>query len=114
MPKFVTIGYGERAGYDRTPAAVRDAALAEDARLVAQGAVSGIAGSPEQVRNPEAAGVEVTAGALMTSAMPVAGFSIIEAPDLEAAIAMVGGVPCAVAHGVVEIWPLDEPSWAAA
>ena len=46
----------------------------------------------------------------MTSAMPVAGFSVIEAPDLDAAIAMVAGVPCAVAHGVVEIWPLDEPS----
>ena len=61
MPKFVTIGYGERAGYDRTPAAVRDAAHAADARLVAQGAVTGIAGAPVQVRNPEAAGVEVTA-----------------------------------------------------
>jgi hypothetical protein len=109
MPKFVTIGYGERASYDRTPAAVRDAAQAADARLVAQGAVIGIAGAPVQVRNPEAAGVEVTAGAFMTSAMPLAGFSVIEAPDLDAAIAMVAGVPCAVAHGVVEIWPLGEP-----
>jgi hypothetical protein len=26
MPKVITIGYGERAGYDPTPAAVRDAA----------------------------------------------------------------------------------------
>ena len=110
MPKFVTIGYGERAGYDRTPAAVREAAHAADARLVAQGAVTGIAGAPVQVRNPEAAGVDVTCGAFMTSEMPVAGFSVIEAQDLDAAIAMVAGVPCAVAHGVVEIWPLDEPS----
>ncbi len=28
MPKFVTIGYGDQVGYDRTPAAqARDAAL---------------------------------------------------------------------------------------
>ncbi|TIX61682.1 MAG: transcription initiation protein, partial [Mesorhizobium sp.] len=26
MPKFVTIQYGDRAGYDRTPQPVRDAA----------------------------------------------------------------------------------------
>jgi hypothetical protein len=110
MPKFVTIDYGERAGYDRTPAAVREAAHAVDARLVAQGAVTGIAGAPVQVRNPEATGVEITCGAFMTSEMPVAGLSVIEAQDLYAAIAMVAGVPCAVAHGVVEIWPLDEPS----
>jgi hypothetical protein len=109
MPKSVTFGYGDRAGYDRTPTAVRDAAPAEDARLVAEGALTGIARAPVQVRNPEAAGIEITAGAFMTSAMPVAGFSIIEAPDLDAAIAMVAGVPCAVAHGVVEIWPLGEP-----
>jgi hypothetical protein len=72
--------------------------------------VTGIAGVPVQVRNPEAAGVEITAGAFMNSAMPLAGFSVIEAQDLDAAIAMVAGVPCAVAYGVVEIWPLDEAS----
>ena len=54
MPKFLTIGYGDRAGYDRTPAALRDSAHAQDARLVAQGAVTGIAGKPVQVGHPEA------------------------------------------------------------
>lgn len=42
----------------------------------------------------------------MTSALPVAGLAVIEAADLEEAIAKVSGVPCAVANGVVEIWPL--------
>jgi len=32
MAKFVTTGYGDQAGYDRTDAAVRDAAHAHDAR----------------------------------------------------------------------------------
>ncbi len=110
MPRFIAIGYGDRAGYDRTPAAVRDAAHAQDARLLARRAVTGTAGRPVQVRNLEATGVEVTPGAFMTAKLPVAGFSLIEAADLDAAIGMVAGVPCAVAHGVVELWPLEEAS----
>ena len=111
MPKFVTIGYGDVAGYERTPQAVRDAAHAHDADLRKSGVVMGIAGDPVQVRNTEAKGIETTQGAFMSSALPIAGFSIIEAEDLEAAIAMMASTPCAVAHGVVEVWPLqDTPS----
>jgi len=46
----------------------------------------------------------------MSSALPVAGFAIIEAPSLEQAVRLVSGTPCAVAHGVVEVWPLREAS----
>ncbi len=42
MPKFLTIGYGDQAGYDRTPAVLRDAAHAHDDRLRKAGAVMGI------------------------------------------------------------------------
>ncbi|MEV6710980.1 hypothetical protein AB0M48_02955 [Lentzea sp. NPDC051208] len=37
---------------------------------------------------------------------PIAGFAIIEADSVEEAVRMVAGTPCAVAHGVVEVWPL--------
>jgi hypothetical protein len=43
----------------------------------------------------------------MSSPLPLAGFAIIEAASLEEAVKMVSQVPCAVAHGVVEVWPLD-------
>jgi hypothetical protein len=68
----------------------------------------GIAGAPVQVRNPEARGVETVDGPFMSSDFPVAGFAIIEADDLAAAIEKVSRVPCAVTHGVVEVWPLKE------
>lgn len=110
MPKFITIGYGDPADYDRTPQPVRDAAHAQDAKLVAEGAVMGIAGTPVQVRNPDARGMETLNGPFMTSAMPIAGFALIEATDLADAIEKVSHVPCAVAHGVVEVWPLKEAS----
>ena len=106
MAMFVTIGYGDQDGYDRTPQDVRDLAHAHDAQLQERGVVMGVAGAPVQVRNHEGAQVSTTAGPFMTAALPVAGFALIEADSLEDAIEMVSGTPCAVAHGVVEVWPL--------
>lgn len=76
MPKFVTVGYGDQQGYSRTI---------------------------KTIRNPDAAGVETLDRAYMSSALPVAGFAIIEAVDLADAIKKVSTVPCAVAYGVVEV-----------
>jgi hypothetical protein len=70
----------------------------------------GIAGDPVQVRNPDASGVEASDGPFMTSPLPVAGFAIIEAANLAEAIEMVSRTPCAVAQGVVEVWPLKQSS----
>lgn len=108
MPKFVTIGYGDEAGYRRTAPELRDAAHAQDDRLKRGGALIGMAGTPVQVRNPDAKGVETQIGAFLTAPLPIAGFAVIEAASLAEAIEMVSRVPCAVAHGVVEVWPLKE------
>ena len=107
MPKYVTIGYGDQAGYDRTAPGLRQAAHANDAALRRRGAVMGIAGVPVQVRNHDARGVQTVEGAFLAAALPVAGFAIIDAADLAEAIRLVSGSPCAVARGVVEVWPLE-------
>ena len=107
MPRFVTIGYGDRAGYDRTEPALRDAAHQHDERLRAQGALMGIAGQPVQVRNHDGAGVDTSDGPFLHSDLPIAGFAVIEASTLEEAVGLVSQTPCAVAHGVVEVWPLE-------
>jgi hypothetical protein len=107
IPKFVTIGYGDRAAYDRTPKEIRDTAHAHDAEMKKRGALIGVAGAPVQVRNPLAAGVRVENSTFMSSALPVAGFAVVEAADLAEAIKIVSRTPCAVAHGVVEVWPLE-------
>ena len=106
MPRYMTIGYGDRAGYDRTPQDQRDKAHAHDATLVAGGALMGMAGAPVQVRNPEASGVEVLNAPYLNSDLPVAGFALIEAESLEEAIRQVSRTPCAICYGVVEVWPL--------
>ena len=109
MPMFVTIGYGDQDGYNRTPIYVRNAAHAHDAELQKRGVLMGVASEPVQVRNPEARKVSVASGPFMSSALPIAGFAIIEAADISEAIEMVSKAPCAVAHGVVEVWPLQIP-----
>jgi hypothetical protein len=107
--KFVTIGYGDQAGYDSTDPAIRNAAHAHDDELRRRGTMMGIAGQPVQVRNHQAAGLSAQPGAFLSSALPVAGFAIIDAPTLTDAIELVAKTPCAVAQGVVEVWPLQEP-----
>lgn len=107
MPLFVTIGYGDDDGYQTTSVAVRDAAHVHDAELQRQGAVMGMAGAPVQVRNHDGAGTNVAEGPYMASVLPVAGFAVIEAADMDEAVRLVQHSPCAVAHGVVEVWPLE-------
>ncbi len=106
MPTFLTIGYGDRAGYEATSPALREEAHTHDAWLVWQGAVVGRAGAPTQVRNPEGTGARASTGAFLRADLPVAGFAVFEAPSLEEAVARAAGTPCAIAHGVVEVWPL--------
>jgi hypothetical protein len=49
----------------------------------------GVAGSPVQVRNDDAAGIEVENGRFLSSALPVAGFAIIGAATVEEAVQLV-------------------------
>jgi hypothetical protein len=103
---FITIGYGDRDGYDSTDADVRDAAHRHDESLRAAGVVMGSVGEPVQVRNHDGVEVIVKDGQFLRSDLPIAGFALIDAVDLEEAIRLVSETPCAVAYGVVEVWPL--------
>jgi hypothetical protein len=106
VPTFLTIGYGDAEGYETTDPTRRVEAHAHDAWLASQGAVIAALGMSTRVRNPDGAAVRTTAGAFMQSDLPVAGFALFEAETLEEAVKRVAGTPCAVAHGVVEVWPV--------
>ena len=71
------------------------------------GNLTGIGGIPVQVRNPDAGRVETKKRLFMSSSLPVAGFAIIEATTSAEAVEAVSNTPCVVAHGVVEVWPLE-------
>lgn len=105
---FITIGYGDRGGYDRAEPDVRDAAHEHDVRLRSERVLIGVAGAPVQVRNHDGAGVQTESGAFLRSSLPVAGFAVIEAASINEAVKIASKTPCAVAHGVVEVWPLEK------
>lgn len=107
MATFITIGYGDRAGYDQTDPAVRDEAHHHDARMRDAGVMMGIAGTPVQVRNHDDAHVVTSDGPFLQAELPIAGFAVIEANTLDEAVVLAAKTPCAVAHGVVEVWPLQ-------
>jgi hypothetical protein len=108
MALFITIGYGDQAGYDQTAEDARDAAHAHDEKLKDAGVRMGRAGAPMQVRNPDGTGARARFGPFLKSDLPVAGFAVIEADSIEEAIDMVSKTPCAVTQGVVEVWPVQE------
>lgn len=62
MPRFVTIGYGDEEGYNRTDKAACADAHAHDARLQQSGVEMGKAGRAIQVRNHEGRQVTVSEG----------------------------------------------------
>jgi hypothetical protein len=109
VAKFITIGYGDDSGYERTRADLKVAAHAYDDWLVERGAIVGVAGRPIQVRNHENSGLHTDEGAYLRSDLPIAGFALIEASNAEEAVKLVAETPCAVAYGVVEVWPLIIP-----
>jgi hypothetical protein len=78
-------------------------AHAHDARLRAAAAEIGIAGPPVQVRNHNGAAAAVQSAAFMSSALPVAGFAVIEAATMDEAVRLASQTPCAVAQGVVSV-----------
>jgi hypothetical protein len=110
MAKFITIGYGDESGYERTSPDLRVVAHAHDDSLVARGAIVGIAGAPVQVRNHGNRGTETEDGPYLNSDLPIAGFALIDADSPEEAVDLVAKTPCAIAYGVVEVWPLVGPS----
>ena len=84
---IITTGCGDEAGHERTAPNIRERAHEQDEKLAQAGVRIGPAGEPQ---------------------LPLAGFMLIEADNLEHAIALVADTPCAVADGVVEVWPIEE------
>lgn len=49
---------------------------------------------------------KITEGAVVDAKLPLAGFSVIEASDLNEVITLVSKTPCARAKGAIEIRPI--------
>lgn len=103
--KFLCLAYGDEKDWTALPEARRGELLAQDEVLRRRGDLVAVLGEPTVVRAWDGS-PDLSADAYATGPAPLVGFSIVEARDLEEAVHLVAGTPCAVARGAIEIRPL--------
>jgi hypothetical protein len=108
------LAYGSEKDWRALPRAEQDALLAQDEILRQRGALMGAvepkvttvrawSGTPETAKEP-----------FPQLNVPLAGFSIIEAENLDEVVDMVAKTPCARAKGAIEVRPimiLNDKEW---
>ena len=106
--KYLCLAYGDANEWQQLSKSEQEELLKQDEVLRQRGdLVAAVDSSAKTVRAWD--GVpKTTDGGFAESRVPLAGFSIIEAPDLERAIELVADTPCARAKGAVEVRPIDQ------
>jgi hypothetical protein len=103
--KFLCLAYGAEKDWEALSKDKQAELLAQDDRLRARGDLTFALAPPTLVRAWDGTPL-TTPGPFSRAELPLAGFGLIEARDLEEAIALVAKTPCAVAQGVIEVWPV--------
>ncbi|MBS0451385.1 MAG: transcription initiation protein [Proteobacteria bacterium] len=108
--KFLCLAYGDEAGWNRLSASRKEEVLAADAAIRARGALmSAVQPEVHTVTNWDGH-TRLTDTPYAKHALPLAGFSVIEAESVEEVIRLVEQTPCARADGYIEIRALWETS----
>lgn len=104
--KFLCLAYGDEKDWKALSEAEQNELLAQDEVLRQRGALMA-AVKTEVVTVTAWDGVpKSTKGAFAQPAVPLAGFSVIEAESVDEVIRLVAGTPCARARGAIEIRPI--------
>jgi hypothetical protein len=105
--KYLVLAYGAEADWNALTEGEQDALLAQDDVLRNRGdLVAAVRTEVTTVRAWDGTPT-TTAGAFARSAVPLAGFGIVEAASLDEAVQLVAQTPCARAKGAVEIRPIS-------
>jgi len=104
--KFLCLAYGDEKDWNALSKSEHNELLAQDDVLRRRGdIVAAVEPTATTVRAWD--GIPATTDApFAASDLPLAGFAIIEAADLNEAIQLVAQTPCARAKGVVELRPI--------
>ncbi|HWF08020.1 MAG TPA: YciI family protein [Bryobacteraceae bacterium] len=104
--KFLCLAYGSESDWKALTKEEQDILLAQDELLRKRGVLMGAVQTSVTTVRAWDGTPGTTAGAFANSPVPLAGFSIIEARDLDEVIRLVAGTPCARAKGAIEIRPI--------
>jgi len=103
--KYLCLAYGDEKDWKALSKSEQDQLLAQDEVLRERGDFVAPVGTATTVQAPN--GKLITGnGPFADSKVPLAGFSLIEAGDLNEVIELVSKTPCPNAGGAVEVWPV--------
>lgn len=104
--KFLCLAYGRAKDWHGLTSEEQEALLAQDEVLRRRGdLVAAVQAGCTSVRAWDGR-AEAREETVMRSDLPLAGFGIVEAADMQEAVRLMADTPCARARGVVEIWPI--------
>jgi len=103
--KYLCLAYGNETDWNGLSKREQDKLLAQDEVLRERGGFVAPVEKPTTVRAQNGE-VIIRGGPFADSRLPLAGFSLIDAKDLNEAIALISKTPCARAGGAVEIRPV--------
>jgi hypothetical protein len=110
--KFLCLAYGDEAGWNSLSEDEKREVLAQDAVIRDRGnLVAAVERTVTSVRNWDR-NLQVNNTPVAKNELPLAGFSVIEAANVEEVIELISNTPCARARGVIEIRPFWNPSGA--
>ena len=104
--KYLCLAYGDEKDWNVLPKSEQDALLAQDKVLRKNGALMAAVETKVTTVCAWDGTPKVTDGAFVNSGIPLAGFSVIEAADLNEVINLVAQTPCARAKGAIEVRPI--------
>ncbi|MDD5579642.1 MAG: YciI family protein [Methylobacter sp.] len=106
--KFLCLAYGDEKDWLELTQQEQKELLAQDEVLRSRGAFMSAVKTNVTTVTAWDGLPTTTSGSFAKSSLPLAGFSIIEAADINEAVQLVAGTPCARAKGAIEIRPLRE------
>ena len=104
--KYLCLAYGAEKDWNALTKAEQETLLAQDEALRKRGVLMAAVQTTATTVRAWDGEPTATDGAFADSKVPLAGFSIIEAADLNEVIRLVAGTPCARAKGAIEIRPI--------
>ena len=112
--RFLVLAYGHENDWKALGKREQGELLAQDQVLRDRGDLVAALGGPATTVRAWDGPPLATEGPFGVAPLPLAGFGIIEAADLDEAVRLVAGTPCARARGAVELRPvttMNLPAW---
>ncbi len=104
--KYLCLAYGAEKDWKALSKSEQDTLLVEDEVLRKRGTLMAAVESKVTTVRAWDGKPSVTEGAFAHPSVPLAGFSIIEAENIDEVVRLVAGTPCARAKGAIEIRPI--------